>query len=121
VIDVTPERFDELVDEALEAIPPSLLRLVENVAVVVEEEPTAAQREAHGGLLLGLYEGVRLTDRSPMSYSGVMPDRITIFRANHRRVCANEEDLRSRITKTVVHEIGHHFGIGDDRLTELGW
>lgn len=119
MIAVTPERFDELVDEALEAIPAELLRLVENLVVVVEEEPTAAQQAAHEGLLLGLYEGVTLTDRS--TYSGVMPDRITVFRGNHRRVCSTEAELRGRITKTVVHEIGHHFGIGDARLTELGW
>jgi predicted Zn-dependent protease with MMP-like domain len=121
VIRVTPERFDELVDEALDAIPGELLRLVENVAILVEDEPTPAQSATYEGLLLGLYEGVTRTDRSPLTYSGVMPDRITIFRGNHLRVCATEAELRRRITQTVVHEIGHHFGIGDDRLTELGW
>ena len=121
MIRVAPERFDELVDEALEAIPDELLRLVDNVAVVIEPEPTAAQAAAHDWLLLGLYEGVMLTNRTPLSYSGVMPDRITIFRENHLRVCSTEGELRRRIARTVVHEIGHHFGIADDRLTELGW
>jgi predicted Zn-dependent protease with MMP-like domain len=72
-------------------------------------------------MLLGLYEGIDLTRRSPMSYSGVMPDRITIFREPHLRITSSEEQLRRRIAVTVVHEVGHHFGISDRRLQELGW
>ena len=118
---VTPEHFDELVDEAVEAIPEGLAALIENVAIVVEERPTPQQQERFAGSLLGLYEGVSLTDRSPMSYSGVMPDRITIFSENHMRICRTEAELRERITRTVIHEIGHHFGIDDERLHALGW
>jgi predicted Zn-dependent protease with MMP-like domain len=121
VFTVSLERFDELVSQALDTIPDELSQRIENVAVVVQDWPTTAQSKGHGGMLLGLYEGISLTRRSPMSYSGVMPDRITIFRISHMRITADEEQLRRRIAVTVVHEVGHHFGIADDRLRELGW
>ncbi|MDX1689978.1 MAG: metallopeptidase family protein [Acidimicrobiia bacterium] len=121
MVDVPPDRFDELVDQALERIPDELARHMENVVVIVEERPTPGQQAPHPGSLLGLYEGVELTRRSPSSYTAVMPDRITIFAENHRRICRTEEELRERIARTVVHEVGHHFGIDDARLRELGW
>lgn len=120
-INVDQDRFEELVAEALDTIPEELSRHIENVAVVVQDRPTRAQQANHRGMLLGLYEGISLTRRSPMSYSGVMPDRITIFRLAHLRVVADEDELRHRIAVTVVHEVGHHFGISDRRLQELGW
>jgi predicted Zn-dependent protease with MMP-like domain len=121
MVDTSSERFEELVAEALDTIPEELSRHIENVAVVVQDWPSPAQQRNYRGMLLGLYEGISLTRRSPMSYSGVMPDRITIFRGPHLRITANEEDLRRRIAVTVVHEVGHHFGISDERLRELGW
>lgn len=120
-IQVNHERFEELVSEALDTIPEELSRHIENVAVVVQDMPSRAQQRGHAGMLLGLYEGIALTRRSPMSYSGVMPDRITIFRVPHLRITNTEDHLRRRIATTVVHEIGHHFGISDERLQELGW
>ena len=120
-IQVSTEAFEELVAEALDTLPPDLASYIDNVAVVTQEWPTPGQQRGHRGLLLGLYEGVTLTRRSPMSYSGVMPDRITIFRGPHRRIANTPEELRRRIAVTVVHEIGHHFGISDARLHELGW
>lgn len=120
-INVGRDRFEELVAEGIDTIPEELSRYIENVAVVVQDWPTPAQQSGHGGMLLGLYQGIALTRRSPMSYSGVMPDRITIFRAAHLRITDTEEQLRHRIAVTVVHEIGHHFGISDERLRELGW
>ncbi len=120
-IDVDRDRFEELVSEALDTIPDELSSRIENVAVVVQDWPTAAQQGGHAGMLLGLYEGISLTRRSPMSYSGVMPDRITVFRGPHLRIVADDDALRRRIAVTVVHEIGHHFGISDERLSELGW
>ncbi len=118
---VSTERFEELVSEALDTIPDELSRHIENVVVVVQDWPSTHQSAGHAGMLLGLYEGISLTRRSPMSYSGVMPDRITIFRVPHIRITADEEALRRRIAVTVVHEVGHHFGISDDQLRELGW
>ena len=118
---VSIERFEELVSEALDTIPDELSRHIENVAIVVQDWPSAAQQSNHSGMLLGLYEGISLTRRSPLSYSGVMPDRITIFRVPHLRITSDEAQLRHRIAVTVVHEVGHHFGISDERLQELGW
>lgn len=120
-VEVSRERFDELVAEAIDSIPAELARHIENVAVVVQEWATPAQQAGHRGTLLGLYQGIDLTRRSPMSYQAVMPDRITIFRGPHMRMVNSEEELRRRIAVTVIHEVGHHFGIDDARLRELGW
>ena len=120
-IRVSRERFEELVAEALDSIPSELADYMENVAVVVADWPTRAQQDGHRGMLLGLYEGVSLTRRSPMSYNAVMPDRITIFQGPHCRITDSELELRRRIAITVVHEVAHHFGISDARLGELGW
>ncbi|MGI8578806.1 MAG: metallopeptidase family protein, partial [Nocardioidaceae bacterium] len=70
--------------------------------------------------LLGLYEGIALTDRG-WDYAGVLPDRITIYRSTALATCATEDQLVAEVTVTVVHEIAHHFGISDARLHELGW
>jgi predicted Zn-dependent protease with MMP-like domain len=116
VVEVSPERFEELVAEALDAIPEELGRYMDNVAVFVEEQRYPG--------LLGLYEGVPLTKRAGygVSYNGLpMPDRITIFRRPICRMCVTEAEVVRQVGVTVVHEVAHHFGIGDDRLTELGW
>jgi predicted Zn-dependent protease with MMP-like domain len=94
---------------------------MDNVAVVVEQWPTARQLGGRRGTLLGLYEGVALTRRSPLSYAGVMPDQITIFQGPISRLSNDEEQLRRLVTTTVIHEVAHHFGISDERLGELGW
>ncbi|QGG97129.1 hypothetical protein GH723_14380 [Actinomarinicola tropica] len=94
---------------------------MENVAVLTADAPSPTQRRGRTGRsLLGLYEGVNLTRRSPVRYSAVMPDRITIFRLSHCRIVRDEDELRRRVARTVAHEIAHHFGISDDRLRELG-
>ena len=113
--------FETLVEESLDLIPDELAKLIENVAVVVQDWPTPAQSRHARGMLLGLYEGISLTRRSPLSYNAVMPDRITIFRGPHLRITNSIEQLRRRVARTVIHEVGHHFGISDDRLKELGW
>ena len=118
---VTTERFEELVGEALDSIPDELAGYMENIVLVVQEWPTAGQQSGHRGMLLGLYEGVSLTRRGPMSYAAVMPDRITIFQGPHTQITHSEAGLRHRIATTVIHEVGHHFGISDERLQELGW
>lgn len=121
---ISRERFEELVSEALESIPDELWERIDNLAVMVEDWPTPAQRQSvgmeAGGLLLGLYEGVPLTARTH-GYGLVTPDKITIFRRPILLVCPpDEEAIRSQVRRTVLHEIAHHFGISDDRLHELG-
>jgi predicted Zn-dependent protease with MMP-like domain len=114
MVDVPVERFEELVADALDEIPDDLWRLMDNVAVVVREGTDASS-------LLGLYEGIPLTKRDA-GYDGmVMPDRISIFRRPILSRCADEDDVVAQVRITVIHEVAHHFGIGDARLTELGW
>jgi predicted Zn-dependent protease with MMP-like domain len=113
VIDVAPERFEKLVAEALDSIPPELGKLMDNVWVQVQD------RSRPG--LLGLYEGVPLTRRDAAYAGMVMPDRITIFRRTICAACDTEEEVVQQVRTTVVHEVAHHFGIDDDRLRELGW
>jgi predicted Zn-dependent protease with MMP-like domain len=112
MIVVSRERFEDMVGEALDTLPPALGRMMRNVAVVVEDGT-----DPH---LLGLYHGVPLTERTS-DYSGVLPDKITIFRLSICARCTTEEDVVDEVRTTVVHEVGHHFGIDDDRLHELGW
>jgi predicted Zn-dependent protease with MMP-like domain len=112
MIDVSLERFEELVADALDSIPAELGNLVENVVVLVSDDPP--------GGLYGLYQGVPLTNRS--NYGGmVMPDRITIYRRTILAHAADETDAVDRVRRTVIHEVAHHFGISDPRLRELGW
>ena len=111
---MSPQRFDELVSDALDQIPPKLTAALDNVVILVEgrhpEEPD----------LLGLYEGIALTERDS-SYGGSLPDAITIYRDALLDICETEDEVVDEVTVTVVHEIAHHFGIDDDRLHELGW
>jgi predicted Zn-dependent protease with MMP-like domain len=107
-------RFEELVAAALDEVPSQLLALMDNVVVLVEDEPEGDEE------LLGLYEGYALPSRG-WDYAGVLPDRITIYRNPTLRMCADEQEVVDEIATTVVHEIAHHFGIDDQRLHELGW
>jgi predicted Zn-dependent protease with MMP-like domain len=118
---VSRRRFEQLVADALDSIPDDLAEAVENVAVLVEDWPTPEQLDGRGGTLLGLYEGVDLTQRSPLGYAGVLPDRITLFRGPLCAISHDEDDLAEHVRVTLVHELAHHFGIDDDRLDELGW
>jgi len=113
VIEVEPERFEEMVVEALDRMPPELGRLMSNVAVTVEHRPGPPG-------LLGLYQGVPLTSRTT-GYGGVLPDRITIYRQAICAICRTREEVADQVRRTVIHEIAHHFGIDDARLRELGW
>jgi predicted Zn-dependent protease with MMP-like domain len=109
------QRFEELVSEALDLVPDELMRLMDNVVVLVEDRPPPDEPD-----LLGVYEGYALTERG-VDYAGVLPDRITIFRRPILSICETEEDVVEEVAVTVVHEIAHHFGIDDERLHELGW
>jgi len=102
------------VDQALEDLPSWVLDKIDNLVVVVEEHPPP-----ESGDLLGVYEGVALSERG--DYSGALPDRIVIYREPHLSLGLSEEKLCEEILKTVLHEIAHHLGIDDARLTELGW
>lgn len=111
---VSRQRFEELVGNALDSLPEELGRAMENVAVVVEGR-------AEGRSLFGLYEGIPLTKRGPISYGAVMPDRITLYQDTICQVCSTEQEVVAQVRKTVIHEVAHHFGISDPRLEELGW
>jgi predicted Zn-dependent protease with MMP-like domain len=118
-VHVSRERFEELVADALDALPEPFASHLDNVEIVVEDWPAPDQMDRHGGTLLGLYEGVPQTSRGP-GYTWVMPDKITIFRQPIIRMCRDEAEVAEQARHTVIHEIAHHFGISDDRLRELG-
>jgi len=107
-------RFEELVSDALDLIPPQLAAAIDNVVVLVED------RNPEEPALLGLYHGVALTERDSW-YSGSLPDTITIYREALLDVCDTEDELVDEVAVTVIHEIAHHFGIDDERLHDLGW
>jgi len=113
MVDVEPGRFEEMVITALDGLPEELGRLMRNVAVTVEHGRGPAG-------LLGLYQGIPLTSRTS-DYAGVLPDRITIYRQAICAICRTEQEVADQVRRTVIHEIAHHFGIDDHRLSELGW
>ncbi|MGZ0149144.1 metallopeptidase family protein [Kribbella sp. WER1] len=115
MIEMSRAAFEELVGQALDEVPVELAALIDNVAVFVEDEPPAGDPE-----LLGIYEGVPLTERGHY-YGGVLPDRITIYRNPTLKICESVDDVVEEVHITVVHEIAHHFGIDDERLHELGY
>ena len=113
MVEVAPERFADLVADALDGIPEELGRYMDNVNVFVNDTSPP-------GRLFGYYEGVPLTQRE--QYGGmVMPDKITIYRQTICAACRTEDEVVEQVRITVVHEVAHHFGISDERLTELGW
>lgn len=120
---MTRAEFEELVLLALSEIPEEISRRLENIDLVVEDFPNrdqlAGKEIAEGELLLGLYEGVPLTDR--YDYGEVLPDKITLFQDSIEALGLPDEQIIVEIADTVVHEIGHHFGIDDERLHELGY
>ena len=111
---LTQRRFEELVADALDTIPPEFTRAMDNVVVLVDD------RNDDDPGLLGLYEGVALTERTS-DYGGVLPDRITLYREAILDICADEDEVVHEVAVTVVHEVAHHFGVDEDTLHELGW
>jgi predicted Zn-dependent protease with MMP-like domain len=120
-VQVSEDEFESLVADALDSIPEELAEEFDNVAVVVEDWPTTEQLGGRSGTLLGLYEGVNVTRRSPLGYAGVMPDRITIFKGPLCARARDRDELAAQVRVTVLHEVGHYFGLDDRRLRELGW
>jgi len=113
-VQVSSERFEQLVGDALDLIPAKVAKAIDNVVILV------ADRDPEDPDLLGVYEGIALTDRDT-TYAGSLPDTITIFREPLLEMCQDEAELVEEVAITVIHEIAHHFGIDDDRLHELGW
>jgi predicted Zn-dependent protease with MMP-like domain len=111
---MTRRRFEGLVSDALDIIPPELTDAMDNVVVLVDGRHDTEPD------LLGIYEGVALTERTS-NYGGVLPDRITIYQDAILDICDDEDDVVHEVAVTVVHEVAHHFGIDDDTLHELGW
>ena len=119
---ITDDQFEELVNQGIDAIPEEFMKQLKNVAIVTSEFPTPHQLQKggvrHGWLLFGLYEGIPRTKRGN-NYSGVLPDKITIFKQPLLAVARDEEHLTEMVKNTVWHEIAHHFGLGHGRIREL--
>lgn len=120
VITLSDDEFDRAVDDAMDRIPQQLLDRMENVAIFIEDEPDTSDLP-DGQTLLGLYVGTPLPQRLDGWGYGALPDRILLFKGPLTRLATSRADLLHQIEVTVLHEIGHHFGISDERLHELGW
>ena len=121
---VTSERFEKLVTEAIDGLPEWVLARLDNVVVLAAPSATPAQAQAArtgtGKTILGLYEGVPLTRRG-RAYSMLPPDRITLFHLALEQMASSEQGLKRTIQRTIVHEIGHHFGFDEAQIRDLGY
>lgn len=115
MVEISEDRFAELVEQAFAAVPDQLAALLDNVVLFIEDDPPADDPD-----LLGVYDGIPLTERDS-TYGGALPDRIVVFRNPTLDICETEADVVEEVNITVVHEIAHHFGIDDDRLHQLGY
>ena len=120
-MEVLASEFEELVREALESLPEDLARRIDNVEIVVEDEPPdeIVRGLSSGDAVLGYYQGIPLIERD--NYDGVLPDRISIYQGPITRAFQGPTAIREQVRRTVIHEVAHHFGIDDRRLEELGW
>ena len=122
--EVSKERFAELVEQALADVPPPFREYLEEISIEIRDRPTRSQLKSVGlredELLFGLYHGIARDHRS-VEHSGVMPDVIYIFQEDHEDACDSEKELVEQVRITVLHEIGHHFGMDEDMLDELGY
>ena len=119
---MTRDRFKELVAEAIDTIPRRFAREVRNVAIVVEDRPSpellAEMEMEPDDLLLGLYQGVPLTERQ-WSHGNALPDRITLFQREIEEECENEDEIVVAIGETLIHELGHYFGMSEEEIMEI--
>ncbi|PQZ98852.1 hypothetical protein CQ010_07465 [Arthrobacter sp. MYb211] len=120
-LEMSDDEFDELVQAALDGIPESAVTMMDNVVFFIEDEYEPLPGEAKNTEILGLYEGVALTERDLDWASGALPDRITIFKNPTLRACETRDDVVREVRITVMHEVAHHFGIDDEKLHDLGW
>lgn len=116
MVDVSRAEFEELVADAIDALPPEVLDLLENVVVVVEDDAPADSPD-----LLGLYDGVPLTERAGSWGDFVLPDRVVVFRHPTLAVCESRDEVAEEVWVTLVHEIAHFHGMSEQRIHELGW
>ncbi|PTT65137.1 metallopeptidase family protein [Arthrobacter sp. HMWF013] len=119
--EMSDDDFEAAVTDALGRIPAKIAAAMDNVAVFVEDDYVPSPGEEPDTVLLGLYEGVPLTERDSWWDAGSLPDRITIFRQPILDICSTREEVIHEVAVTVAHEVAHHFGIDDERLHELGW
>ncbi|MBT2531095.1 metallopeptidase family protein [Arthrobacter sp. ISL-48] len=119
--DMSADDFESAVADALNRIPAKIASAMDNVAVFIEDDYVPGPGEDPNTVLLGLYEGVPLTERDSWWDAGSLPDRITIYRRPILEICASRDEVIHEVAVTVIHEVAHHFGIGDARLHELGW
>ena len=127
---MTDDEFEAAIDEALEGLPPRFLKALDNVGIAMEDEPDEDQLEMAeygtedqaSGELLGLYDGIPLTERGEGygEFGTDLPDFITIFKGPHERAFGSREQVVEEIQKTVVHEIGHYFGMDEEDLARVG-
>jgi predicted Zn-dependent protease with MMP-like domain len=109
------KHFEKLVEETLGRLPECFRAKLTNVAILVEDRPP--RREKRGGLLLGLFHGIPLTEKS--TFQMALPDRIIIYQKNIEAVCSTDEDIRREIRATLLHELGHYFGLSEEELRDL--
>ena len=121
---VSKAEFARYVEQALAELPEPFASHIEQITVEIKDRPTRQQLRSVGldpnELLFGLYQGVAMPDRS-VEHSGVLPDRILIFQEDHEIACDSPAQLVEEIRTTVLHEIGHHFGMDEDDLDEVGY
>jgi len=117
MVQMSRKQFERCVEDALDEIPDDIAQHIVNVAILVEDEPPEDEPDD----LLGLYDGVALTERDDWAEFGQLPDRIFIFRNPILDICDTEADVVREVRITVLHEIGHYFGLDEDRIHELGW
>jgi predicted Zn-dependent protease with MMP-like domain len=117
VVEMSRSAFEDAVRDALDLLPEDIVAMMDDVVVLVEDLPPEGEEQD----LLGLYEGVALTERDTWWAAGSLPDRITVFRLPTLAICDTAEDVVEEVAVTVLHEVAHHFGIDDERLHELGW
>ena len=120
--DLTDEQFDNLITKAMDQLPQEYLEVLNNVAIVQADDPTPEQIEKmnirEGSVLLGLYEGIPLTQRGN-NYTFVLPDKITLFKHSILRVVNTEAELLEQIKRTIWHEIAHYYGVSHERMHDL--
>ena len=120
-LEMSDDAFEALVQQAIDAIPESIFAMMDNIIFFIEDEYSPEPGEPENPEILGIYDGISLTERDLDWAAGALPDRITIFKNPTLRICKTTDDVVREVGITVMHEVAHHFGIDDAKLHELGW